>query len=164
MTSTEPKLGDILEAYCSRCQLNLDVSVAAVVDGKPVKVMCRTCGNEVRYRAPVDLMVKKRKQLDRLMRARQPEINPAAESNESEDASLASRIALRKLWDELTDKVDARYAQVYVATRTYGMEDALLHKKHGMGIVHEVHADGMINVLFREGFQQLETGQPPPDE
>ena len=87
--------------------------------------MCRTCGNEAKYRAPVDMEVRKQKKLARLMRQhekrREEQTQPATEPVPSE----TPRAVLRQLWDELTDKVDGRFARVYDATRDYEIEEAV---------------------------------------
>ena len=163
MSATGKSIGDIVEVYCTRCRLNLDASVSALIDGAVVKVTCRTCGNEVKYREPVDLVARKKQQLDRLLarRARQRAGHLAPKAAPAADAGLAPAAQLRKLWDDLTDKVDARRARVYDPTATYSVEQALLHKKFGMGIVHSVDGDGMLRVLFRDGFEELESGREP---
>lgn len=158
MAMTGKRIGDILEVWCSRCRLNLDASVAALVSGEVVKVTCRTCGNEVKYQPPQDMRERKQKALERLMRAREKKRAGLPVS------AMTGPSALRKLWDELTDKVDARDARVYEAARTYEPEDALLHKQFGMGIVHEVQGDGLLRVLFRDGFRELPSGQEPPED
>lgn len=152
------QIGDIIDIYCPRCRLNLDGSVAAVDGATVLKVTCRTCGNESKYKPAVDMEAKKKKQLERLMKMRDkkmrgPEVSAPVQTN-----------ALRALWDELTDKVDARYAKVYDPSRTYKAEDAILHKQHGMGIVHDVHGDGEMNVLFRTGFHRIPSGVEPEED
>lgn len=44
------RLGDYLDDYCSRCKRTTDHSVAAMAGEEPVKVLCRTCNNEHKYR------------------------------------------------------------------------------------------------------------------
>lgn len=164
MDPSEYSIGDILEAYCSRCRLNLDVSIAALVNGVVQKVMCRTCGNEVKYRAPVDLEVREQQQLKRLIRKHdkrcKEQEQPVAETVEAD----SPRAVLRQLWDELTDNVDGRFARVYESTREYEVEEAVLHKRFGMGIVHQINQDGRLRVLFRSGFHELDQGVDPIDE
>lgn len=157
MSLVGKQIGDIVDIYCTRCRLNLDGSVSALVSGEVVKVTCRTCHNEVKYRPSVDLQQRKQKALERLMRQRSKKFAglPASE--------IKGPNPLRQIWDELTDKVDARSARVYDPTRTYELEEAILHKKHGMGIVHDVFADGTINVLFRNGFVELTPPEPEDD-
>ncbi len=50
----KPELGDVISAYCPACRINLDASVAAVVDGRVEKAQCRTCGNFHPYKPPID--------------------------------------------------------------------------------------------------------------
>lgn len=49
-----PNIGDIVEAHCRRCKLTLDTSVAAVVGPEIASVVCRTCGEQQRYKPPRD--------------------------------------------------------------------------------------------------------------
>jgi len=44
------RLGDTLDDYCPKCRLLLNHSVATLVAGEVVKVVCRTCHNEHPYR------------------------------------------------------------------------------------------------------------------
>lgn len=44
------RLGDPIEDYCSRCKLSLDHSVVAMSGEEVLKVVCRTCNNEHKYR------------------------------------------------------------------------------------------------------------------
>lgn len=45
------RLGDDIDDYCTKCKRITNHSILAIVDGKPVKVRCRTCYNEGPYRA-----------------------------------------------------------------------------------------------------------------
>lgn len=158
MEPPKKRIGDIVEIWCSRCRLNLDASVAALVGGDVVKVTCRTCGNEVKYKPPEDMRARKQKALERLMRARQKKQEGLKPSE------MTGPSALRKLWDELTDKVDVRRARVYDPKADYALEAALLHKQFGMGIVQSVDANGDMRVLFRDGFRDLPSRQDDQDE
>ncbi len=44
------RLGDYIDDHCSRCKLTTDHSVVAMVGEEVVKVMCRTCNSEHKYR------------------------------------------------------------------------------------------------------------------
>ena len=144
-----PQIGDVVGIYCSRCRLNLDASVGAVDGATILKVTCRTCDNEVKFKPPVNMADRKQKALEKLMKQRQKKLagKPVEE--------MAGPNPLRQMWDDLTDKVDARRARVWDPKREYVAEQAILHKKYGMGIVETVYGDGRLNVLFREGFEVL---------
>jgi hypothetical protein len=44
------RLGDYIDDHCSRCKRSTDHSVVAMVGEEVVKVMCRTCNSEHKYR------------------------------------------------------------------------------------------------------------------
>lgn len=44
------RLGDYVDDYCSRCKRTTDHSVAAMAGEEPVKVLCRTCNGEHKFR------------------------------------------------------------------------------------------------------------------
>jgi hypothetical protein len=44
------QIGDYIDDYCSRCKRTSDHSVTALAGDAPVKVSCRTCSNEHKYR------------------------------------------------------------------------------------------------------------------
>jgi len=44
------RLGDYIDDHCSRCKRTTDHSVVAMVGEEVVKVMCRTCNSEHKYR------------------------------------------------------------------------------------------------------------------
>jgi hypothetical protein len=45
-----PRLGDTIEDHCSRCKRTMDHSIVAMAGEEPVKVVCRTCNTEHKYR------------------------------------------------------------------------------------------------------------------
>jgi hypothetical protein len=44
------RLGDLIDDYCPRCKLLLNHAIASMMDGKAVKVICKTCYTEHAYR------------------------------------------------------------------------------------------------------------------
>ncbi len=44
------RLGDYIDDHCSRCKRTTDHSVVAIVGEEVVKVLCRTCNSEHKYR------------------------------------------------------------------------------------------------------------------
>ena len=44
------RLGDLIDDYCPRCKLLLNHAVASIMDGKAMKVICKTCYTEHAYR------------------------------------------------------------------------------------------------------------------
>jgi hypothetical protein len=50
MSSSLPRLGDVVDDYCPRCRLLLNHGVAALLEGQIAKVTCRTCFDTHDYR------------------------------------------------------------------------------------------------------------------
>ena len=148
------KLGDIVEAWCPPCKLNLDVSIAAIVDGKPKQVQCRTCHDFIAYKAPVDMAKRKADALKRLMKMQAKKRKEAEKSGEKPTANLEVEQAR---WKELTDPVMSWQAKPYDKHRTYAAESFILHKQEGMGHVESVTEEEVI-VLFKEGLMSLPHG------
>jgi hypothetical protein len=44
------RLGDLIDDFCPRCKLLLNHAVASIMDGKAVKVICKTCYTEHAFR------------------------------------------------------------------------------------------------------------------
>ena len=54
MTTTKkaPKTGGEIDAYCTKCRLDLTHRIIAMVEGAVKKVECKTCGSHHLYRRP----------------------------------------------------------------------------------------------------------------
>ena len=149
------KLGDIVEGWCVPCKLNLDMNVAAVEAGIIKQVQCRTCGDFVAYKPPVDMEKKRAAALKKLMKMQ--EKKRGGGGGEAAPKPVAPVETQR--WKKLTADVDSRYARPYDPHRTFKPESFILHKKHGMGHVESAD-EGEIIVLFRKGLMTLEQDQP----
>ena len=176
----QPQIGDIVEAYCEKCRLNLDVSIAAVVGDEVKQVQCRTCGNFVPYKEPIPDSVRKERVFKRVLAMRDrrsqapttiqrrgqapepPPEAPPAPGNWPTPADRARQSEDERRWREVTDQVDSRSALPYAAHRAFREGEYVLHKTFGMGHVESVTETDML-VLFREGEQTLPINQPNED-
>jgi hypothetical protein len=176
-----PQVGDIVEAFCRHCRLNLDVTVAAVVGDETVSVVCRTCDEKQRYKpAQVETQGRKagirvvdvapagrsrRKARPRIgMGTDQPE--PAAVVRRQRKLSpeeLAQQQVQAK-WDAATGESDSRHARPHREDEVYDVGELVLHKAFGMGVIEAAEPDGALRVLFRDGYQSLESAARPSPE
>lgn len=178
----QPELGDIIEAYCEKCRLNLDVSVAAVVGGEIKQVQCRTCSNFVPYKEPIPDSVRKERVFKRVLSIRDRKSQRRGDSGPTVQRRGAGRTPATfepppphlagaetppppprrpeqtKRWREVTDQVDSRSALPYTPQRSFREGEYLLHKQFGMGYVEKVEGDEIV-VLFRDGEESLPINQ-----
>ncbi len=121
------KTGNDIDAFCTRCQLELAHVVVATVAGRPARVQCKTCGSVHAWRSKD--MAPRRKA--------EPTTRPSA-----------ARGAGRSDYDALVRGRDISRAQRYRPAATYGDGDVLSHPTFGVGVVTRVLSDGKIEVLF----------------
>ncbi|HXJ93965.1 MAG TPA: hypothetical protein VMT20_14035 [Terriglobia bacterium] len=50
MAEVALRLGDLIDDYCPRCKLLLNHAIASMMDGRAVKVICKTCYTEHAFR------------------------------------------------------------------------------------------------------------------
>jgi hypothetical protein len=177
-----PDLGDIVEAYCPRCRLNLDASVAAITGGEIRQVQCRTCGNFHEFKSPVPPETLKERGLKRALNMKKkrtfvPSVTVKSGGRIKElpgrngDAATAPAAPPKPAgssdeWHKHTDGVPSHKASLYRPQRRYSTGDYLIHKQHGMGYVKEVSSqDGKewAVVVFRLLNETLPVNRPDED-
>ncbi|HWA71221.1 MAG TPA: hypothetical protein VG937_02750 [Polyangiaceae bacterium] len=146
--------GSEIDAWCTKCRMDLGHRVVAMVGGAPKRVLCLTCNTEHNYREP-----RNAKSRDGSVRVR----SPRGESTRPEGASGGVRAANKARtehqryegWAEKTlgKAVDAftRYSM----ERTFRVGELVIHPKFGEGYVDQVLEGGKVNVMFREGAKVL---------
>lgn len=127
---------DEIDAYCSRCKLNLRHIVIAMVGEKIVKMQCRTCGGIHGYRSGV-----------------------SQKKSPGGVRSAAARIktdpvqTLYALWEK--SMADAEGKEVpYAMDRSFREGDIVNHPVFGKGIVLKAHYKKCA-VLFRDAEKTL---------
>lgn len=145
------KAGQEIDAYCTRCKMDLTHRIIAVVGDKPVKVECRTCMGTHNYRAPKSAPA-----------ARAAREAPAAASSSSRSAAAPK--PRRTAPEEHVALVPPDHARVhaYRMTETFQRDQWVAHKTFGIGLVLAVLADDKIEVRFESGHKVLVHNRPLP--
>jgi hypothetical protein len=130
------KAGQEIDAFCTRCKLDLLHRIVAVVDGRPIKVECRTCMTTHVYRAP------------RAAGAAMPAAGRSA---------AAPRRRVRADEHPLVPPEHAR-VQLYRMTERFAPETWLQHKSFGIGQVVRDLGSNKIEVRFEQGLKVLVHG------
>lgn len=161
--SKAPELGDIVEAYCQACRLNLDASVAALDGGDIKQVQCRTCGNFHAYKPPVSEEVRRERGIKRALNMRKKRMSPPPQATIKRGGRIvestvrgpgapgtpgggppATGTAPTRTenteddWRGLTEGVKSTQATIYRQSRRYAQGDFLIHRKLGLGYVKDV--------------------------
>ncbi|MFZ5894135.1 MAG: hypothetical protein ACOY0T_23950 [Myxococcota bacterium] len=142
--------GSEIDAWCTKCRMDLGHRVVAMVAGAPKRVVCLTCGAEHNYRAP-----RNEKQSGSSVHVRSNKSESARPSGQSLGARAAAKAKTESQryegWASKTlgQAVDAftRYSM----ERTFKVGELVIHPKFGEGYVDQVLEGGKVNVMFREG-------------
>jgi len=129
------KVGGDIDAWCTRCKLNLGHTILAMVGTRPARVRCNTCQGEHKYRgAPVA--------------PRKGSWEPRAERPRPVVTS----------WEALLAGKDVARARRYSVRETFALDEVLQHPVFGIGLVQEVRGD-KIQVAFRADVKTLVHGK-----
>jgi hypothetical protein len=130
-------VGADVEALCSKCGDVWHVVVAKVGE-RIVKVLCKECGGEHRYKSPHGVPKEKRQAPSMAERAARPP--RAAPAERFEKAAVAAD--------------PTKPVRPYRATETFDVAERVDHPSFGQGVV-EIAESGKITVFFATGRRVL---------
>lgn len=130
--------GDDVEAWCTRCRMNLEHRVIAVVGNDIKRVQCLTCGGDHVYRAPKN----EHSAAESDKETRQLPRKPSGKAN-----SRAAGEWTRFMQEMPPDTTPRRYR----VSDTYEPGEFIAHPVFGEGKVLEIVGREKMQVVFKEG-------------
>lgn len=143
-----PAVGDIIDAKCGKCKDVRRHAVVAMVGSEVVKVQCKTCGGNHKYRPETPITAKAPKA------AKAPRA-PRKAGGLSAAKKLAAANAVRKEWEDLEAKTVESGTLPYNTEGAYAEGDAIKHDKFGMGFVKKIMPPNKMEVHFAEGVKLM---------
>jgi hypothetical protein len=143
------KAGQEIDAYCTKCKMDLLHKIVAVVGGKPVKAECRTCYTTHMYRAA--------KTTKTAASASVASSSKSASSSGSGESSPRRRAAA--VQEAPAMPPDGVHIHLYKMTEKYGPETWISHKTFGVGQVVREVGPGKIEVRFGRELRVLVHGK-----
>lgn len=138
--------GSEIDAWCTKCRMNLGHRIVALVDGRPKRVECMTCGSQHNYREPKDT---KRPQ------ARGSRARGSKGPRSRVSVQTASEIQRRQEWQSRVANQASESFRTYSTADTFALGELVLHRKFGAGYVTEVLPDNKLSVMFESGPRTL---------
>lgn len=133
-----PKVGQEVDAQCTKCKMLLNHVVVAKVAEVIKRVKCLTCGSDHVYRNPnAAEAVKARSPAAATKTKRAPAISDYEEAMKGRDLQKAAR---------------------YKPQSEFNKNQLIDHPKFGFGVVTEKKEGSKVEVLFREGSKTLVHG------
>jgi hypothetical protein len=142
MVNTEKQAGDHVDARCTRCKEITNHTIIAMVEEKPARVRCNTCGGDHNYRPP---------------RQAKAATNKVAKGPKAPRRTAADRKreALQEEWKDAAGQADAGLAVVYNMERSFRLNDLVDHPVFGVGVVKELFKPNKVEILFASGTKAL---------
>jgi hypothetical protein len=150
--SKKPTTGGEVDAYCTKCKMDLNHRIVAMEGDTIRRVECLTCRGQHNYRLPksADPPTKKKAAKKRATKAA---------ATRARTTALEAAAALQREWEAATLGHKPRDFTAYRVTETLAPGQLLSHKKFGDGAVTELVEGSKVLVLFESGVKLLVHGR-----
>lgn len=148
MTRTAVGPGEDVEAWCTRCRMNLNHRVIAVVGHNIQRVHCLTCGGDHKYYPP------KRTSAPESDKPRVKSTSSGSASALPKDRKAADRAAGKALseWTTFMERMpEGTIPRAYRIAESYKTAEYIEHPEFGTGRVVDVLGAERIEVIFKTG-------------
>lgn len=142
--------GSEIDAWCTRCKMDLGHRIVAMVSQAPKRVVCMTCGSEHNYRAP--------KATAALPRAPRRTATASKTAGGAAAPKAAKVTNARAEWERRT-RSGAPFRRYSIEDR-FSVGDLITHKKFGEGYVVSLTGETKVTIAFSDGERTLIHGSP----
>jgi hypothetical protein len=161
MSSKKLEAGGEIDAYCTKCKLDLGHRIVAMVGSEPKRVECMTCRSQHNYRRPKSPAEDKAK-APRKTATRTSGGSSSKSSSVRAVAAMEAELARERDWEKSVSGRSPDEFKPYSITGNFTDKDLIRHKKFGDGVVLQVVDKNKIEVMFREGSKVLAHGMEAP--
>ncbi|WP_437616759.1 hypothetical protein WMF20_22775 [Sorangium sp. So ce834] len=164
MTTKKLRTGGEVDAWCTKCRLDLTHRIIAMVGDVVKKVECKTCMSHHLYRQPKS----ERESRAAARAASRSSGEPRAASSASTRGGGVERLTAAQraerdqtlAWERAIAGKPSGAFKPYRTTLTFGEGELIHHSKFGDGVVAKVIDRGKIEILFKDGPRTMAHGQP----
>lgn len=150
MTSGRVGPGEDVEAWCTRCRMNLNHRVIAVVGNSIQRVHCLTCGGDHKYYPPKGDRETQQSERKRTSSAPRSTSSPAA-AKDRKSAERSSARAYSEWMTFMQQMPDGIIPRPYRISEAYKTAEYIEHPEFGTGRVVDVLGAQRIEVIFKDG-------------
>ncbi len=150
--SKKPSTGGEVDAYCTKCKMDLNHRIVAMEGDTIRRVECLTCRGQHNYRLPKSASQPARK------RAAKKRATKAA-ATRARTLQLEAAAVLLAEWEQATQGHGPEKFTAYRVTEQLTPGQLLSHKKFGDGVVTEIVEGSKVRVLFEPGIKLLVHGR-----
>lgn len=142
-TSKKLTAGSEIDAWCTRCRMDLGHRIVAMVGAAPKRVICLTCGSEHNFRAAAGKSSAAGKRAAAAPRSDDRAKPRAASKLEQARAEWEARVQ------------SGAPLRSYAPTDRFAVGDVLRHPKFGEGYVRSLISPNKLTIAFSSGDRTL---------
>lgn len=123
--------GGQIEAWCTKCKLELEHTIIAMVDDLPKKVKCNTCNGQHNYRTA-----------------------PSEKTRTGSKTTVRKRRAKGPTYEEHISRLtggDPSRAKPYASSGHFEEDEVIDHPRFGLGVVLSTIKTNKMEILFKDG-------------
>lgn len=156
----KPKTGGEIDAYCTKCKLDLTHRIIAMVGDVVKKVECKTCGSHHLYRKPKSLKEAEAAAAARAGSATRKPRADGAPRTASERHAAAERAERERVntWEKAIAGQPTGAFKPYSVKVMFGQGELVRHPKFGDGVVARVIDRAKVEILFQDGPRTMAHG------
>lgn len=138
--------GDDVEAWCTRCRMNLYHRVIALVGNSVRTVHCLTCGGDHKYHPPKNVKASEEK----VIQAKTAKVGKSSKPN-----NRSTNKAIGEWTLFMNEMPPGTVPRSYRVSDAYGSREYIEHPVFGTGRVIDIVGAEKIQVIFKEGRKVL---------
>ena len=156
-TTKKPKTGGEIDAYCTKCKLDLLHRIIAMVGDSVKKVECKTCNSHHLYRRPKTERDAAHARLEKRAQDRKVTSGGGTKAEKAARAEKAER-EMTSTWEHaIAGKPTAAFT-AYRISLNFGQGDLIHHPKFGDGVVQRIIDQSKVEILFKDGPRTMAQG------
>jgi len=142
-TKKQARVGGEIDAYCTKCRLDLNHRIVAMLGEAVKRVLCLTCNGDHNFRRPQSERdkEKERKASNKAIHGRPTTAKSAPRTERSQKA----------IWERATTGQPTAAFKAYNTKGSYATGELIRHTRFGDGVVARVVDAQKMEVIFADG-------------
>ena len=158
MTTKKPKTGGEIDAFCTKCKLDLTHRIIAMVGDAVKRVECKTCGSHHNYRRPKSERDARMAKLEKRDEERRASVATGGTKAAREERAARAEREQTSAWEHAIAGKPSSAFVAYRISLTFGAGDLVKHPKFGDGVVAKVIDASKVEILFKDGPRTMAQG------
>lgn len=152
-----PRVGGEIDAYCTKCRLDLNHRIIAMVGEDVKRVECLTCHGDHNYRRP---MADREKEKERKAQSRAIHGSGSSSSKSSGPKTErgGSKLSSRQLWEKSISGQPPTAFKAYNIKQTFSPGELIRHSRFGDGVIAKILDPQKVEILFEDGPRTMAQG------